>query len=151
MFGDNSNLPVIIAACGLSVVCLGVLGILAFGVARFTGGTLLGLIGSLTGGGTAANDADIPGYQIGRPRRPRLNLEAQAQSLDFDAAVAKYRDKSSPPTNTMDLDANLNPTMPPVLDNESDWDSDNRRDRRDGPDRPRSEQGWDVIDDGDVV
>jgi hypothetical protein len=66
-------------------------------LARLTGKTFLAPILGLLGqaGGEAHDD-----HEPQRPQRlnnPAQNIQAQAQSLDFDSAVAKYR-QQKPPT-----------------------------------------------------
>lgn len=85
---------VLLGICGLAFVILGVLAVAAFIIARTTGKSLLDLFGGL--GGAAAvmgggdDDADIS-PRTRRSARQRTNLRAQADSLDFDSAVAQYQ------------------------------------------------------------
>ncbi len=97
----------LVAICGFSLICVGLIAVLGFVVLRFTGrtvggmlggGGLSGLLGSLSG----ADDPDDEPSSINRRRRstPATDLRAQAQSLDFDAAVNQYKNQPLRPSST---------------------------------------------------
>jgi hypothetical protein len=125
----------LIAICGFSVICIGLLVIVGFLVLRFTGrtvgdllggGGLTGAINSLSGVGDP--DEDGPLIERRRRRQPtKGNLRAQAQSLDFDSAVAKY--KSQPPQSGF---VNNNPFPPsqPTFEDSTDLSSTRAQDRK---------------------
>lgn len=85
-----------LAICGFSLLCLGLLAVLAVVVLRFTGTTVMDLMDDLTGGGR-----DEP-ESVPSERRRNLasgqELRARAQSLDFDEAVRRHGGESSIPS-----------------------------------------------------
>lgn len=94
--------PVVIALCGFSLVCLGLIAVGAFLAIRLTGGAffqpLMALFGQAAGALSGGDDGD-EGSDRSLPRRGQRaakpqTFEAQAQSLDFDQAVARYRQQS---------------------------------------------------------
>ena len=87
----------IVAICAFALICLGLIAIVGFLVLRFTGRTLGDILGE---GGlpgvvdTLADEDDDPLSGTRRRRRTSgSDLRAQAQSLDFDAAVTKYKNQ----------------------------------------------------------
>jgi hypothetical protein len=89
-------LLVLISVCGVSVVCVGLVGVLAVLLLRFTGrnlfagvGGLEGMVGSLAGVGDVDGDDQYDRLQRKTPQR--RDLRADAQSLDFQSTVEKYR------------------------------------------------------------
>jgi hypothetical protein len=89
-------LLVLFSVCGISVVCLGLIGVLAVLLLRFTGrnlfqgvGGLEGVVGALAGVGDDSGDDDYERLQRKSPQR--RDLRAEAQSLDFQSTVEKYR------------------------------------------------------------
>jgi pyruvate/2-oxoglutarate dehydrogenase complex dihydrolipoamide acyltransferase (E2) component len=87
---------VLISVCGLSIVCVGLIGVGAVLLLRFTGrnlfegvGGLEGVVGALAGVGDEDVDSDYDRLQ--RRVIPRKDLRAEAQSLDFQSTVEKYR------------------------------------------------------------
>lgn len=97
----------LVAICGFSVICVGLIAVLGFLVLRFTGRTVGGLLG---GGGlhglfsslSGADDPDDEPSTLNRRRRTpaATDLRAQAQSLDFDSAVNKYKSQPLRPSTT---------------------------------------------------
>jgi hypothetical protein len=84
--------PIIAAACGLGVVCVGLIVIGGFMLVRVTGQSFLGPLFSILGGGGGneelPEDRPVPTM---RAQSSSRDLRSLAQSLDFDAAVQKYR------------------------------------------------------------
>lgn len=128
----------LVAICGFSMICVGLIAVSGFLALRFTGrtvsdmlggGGLHGLFSSLSG----ADDPDDESSRINRRRRtPASNLRAQAQSLDFDAAVNQYKNQPLRPSSTG------NPSPFPSAQSETDNrpapDPSLRRKRRTGSD-----------------
>jgi hypothetical protein len=92
--------PVLIAVCGLSVICIGVIVIVGFIIIRFTGGNILlplvsgflnrdDIIDNITGDDEIDKPKRTPARASGR--RSPGGLRSKADSLDFDSAVAKYQ------------------------------------------------------------
>ncbi|MEO8608174.1 MAG: hypothetical protein ABI690_09850 [Chloroflexota bacterium] len=150
----------VIAICGFSVICIGLIVIVGFLVFRFTGRSIGGLLG---GGGipgvinsiSGANDPDEDEALINSRRRrsPGTNLRAQAQSLDFDSAVAKYKNQplgSSPTTTPTNSPF---PPAQPTLDDSSALDVESRRKRKrrrhSGEDEEGDEMFEHFLDEGD--
>lgn len=69
--------------CGLGIVCSGLLLVGFFVLIRLTGRGLLPLLASVLN-----RRSDEPEIEIPRLRRRRVDLRAQAESVDFDAAMA---------------------------------------------------------------
>lgn len=107
--GDLS--PMLIAACGLAVVCAGLLFVTVLIVLRFLGGSRGGAILGLFGGAAKVDDSDLDYDPNRRSRRlSPSDLKAKAQAVDFDAALQKYK-SSTPPTTASSQSAA--PTSPP--------------------------------------
>lgn len=94
--------PILVSVCGLSLVCLGTLAVIAFIVMRTTGvklwqafGGLGGVFGVISSGEDDSNDVPSPRRS---GRRSRTDLRARAQSLDFDAAVSRHSENPSAPS-----------------------------------------------------
>jgi hypothetical protein len=90
--------PVVAAVCGLSVVCIGLIvaGLLA--LVRLTGfdiRSILGNVGEIFAG--KGQETGVIEEELKRRRRP--NFRTQADSLDFDSALARYR-RDQPPAAT---------------------------------------------------
>ena len=82
----------LVAVCGLSLLCVVGLGVFAF----FTGRTVLAPVINfvLNRGG----DIDVDEYQPKRKHRMSgRDFQARAQSLDFDSAVARHSDDDETP------------------------------------------------------
>jgi hypothetical protein len=140
----------LVAICGFSVVCIGLIVIVGLLVLRFTGRTLGGFLGEggITGALNSlsgANDPDDDDPISNRRRRsPTTNLRAKAQSLDFDAAVARYKDQpmrpSSPVTNSPF------PPVQPTADDSTETDVTNARDRKRRKRIQDAEEGDDLFE-----
>lgn len=119
--GDLS--PLLLAACGLAVICAGLVFVGALMLMRVArggrGGSLIGLIT----GATSNDDADANLLPQRRSRRmTSSDLQNKAEALDFDEALQKYRQtpgaQSAPPnpslrgTGTSAL--RITPTTPPL-------------------------------------
>lgn len=78
----DGSVLIIVAACGLSLVCVGVLVIIFMTIGRMGGG-VMGFL-SIFGRG-ADKDEDDPAYVL----RPRPNLRRIVNTQDFDTAIAK--------------------------------------------------------------
>lgn len=97
----NETLLVFIAGCGLALVVVGLIAAVAIWIFRRSGVDLfdtLGAAGEIFGG----DDDNEPVSARGESRRGasrKANLRAQAESLDFDAAVSRYTasSDSAPP------------------------------------------------------
>jgi hypothetical protein len=97
----------LVAICGFSVICIGLIAVLGFLVLRFTGRTVGGMLGGgglhgLLGSLSGADDPDTDQSIINRRRRApaATDLRAQAQSVDFDSAVNKYKSQPLQPKTT---------------------------------------------------
>jgi hypothetical protein len=133
----------LVAICGFSLICVGLIAVLGFMVLRFTGRSVSGMLG---GGGlhglfsslSGADDPDDEPSSINRRRRTpaATDLRAQAQSLDFDAAVNQYKNQPLRPTTTSTGTANPFPSAQPQSLNQPDPDTSTspRRKRRRGSD-----------------
>lgn len=151
-------LLVLISVCGVSVVCVGLIGVLAVLLLRFTGrnlfqgvGGLEGVVGALAGVGEDSGDADYERLQRRSPQR--RDLRAEAQSLDFQSSVEKYRggpaSASAAPRPTAPVPRPVAPTTnpfdaPPNLDNRL-----GSRRRRNEPDEDEDGLMGSFLDDGD--
>lgn len=100
----QENGLVTLAVCGLALVCLGVTVIGALLVLRLTGQIVLP---------TPAGQGEISAGRLRllRPRRARrVDLQAQADALDFDAALAQAAARPDQPP----LAVPLPPNQPPL-------------------------------------
>jgi hypothetical protein len=147
---------VLISVCGASIVCVGLIGVLAVLLLRFTGRNLFASVGGLGGlvttmAGVGDEDGDDDYERLQRQSPQRRDLRAQAQSLDFQSTVEKYRggqpsasaaprppQPASRPTTTNPFDT------PPTLD-------DRLTSRRRRADEGEDEDGLmgSFLDDGD--
>ena len=102
--GDLS--PLLLAACGLAVICAGLVFVGALMLMRVAkggrGGSLIGLITGATGD----DEADTNLLPQRRSRRMTSNdFQNKAQALDFDSALQKYRQtpgaQSAPPNPSL--------------------------------------------------
>jgi hypothetical protein len=121
---QDSNL-VVVSVCGLSLICVGLVGVILFLVLRFTGRTFGDFLGGNTIGGAIDSMAGVePDTRTARVRAQAQrtpspgNLRAQADSLDFDAAVAKYRNNPNAPSaqSIPFVPSATQPTPPPLDD-----------------------------------
>jgi hypothetical protein len=110
----------IVAICAFALICGGLIAIVGFLVLRFTGRSLGGILGE---GGipgmidTLADEDDDPLQSSRRRRRTGgEDLRAKAQSLDFDAAVAKYKDQ--PASQSAPISRSPFPPPPPPPERE---------------------------------
>lgn len=78
----DANTGLVLGACGLGIVCFGVVAVMLFVVLRLTGRGYMEFLSVFT---PAKEDKDEPNYQA----RSRPNLRHIAQGADFDAAIAK--------------------------------------------------------------
>jgi hypothetical protein len=92
----NSSL-VMFAMCGVSLVCLGVLGVIAFVLLRATGDTFITpMLAMLRRDAREdALDESAAGRRAVRSVAPSQTFQAKAQSVDFDSAVEKYRQQGA--------------------------------------------------------
>lgn len=91
----QDNAPVIIAACGLATVCVGIFLVGAFLVVRFLGADLFSFIRGIPGLAKEER-GNVNIEAVKNQARDRSGLKARAQSLDFDAAVAQYDNPQGP-------------------------------------------------------
>jgi hypothetical protein len=126
---------VVISVCAISLICAGLLGGIVFLALRISGHTLREFLG----GETIPDAIDsMAGVEKPTPRN-RLraqtplqtsNLRAQADNLDFDAAVAHYRSNpSAPAAPPIPFNPSGATQTAPSLDDEA-QPSDRRRRRR---------------------
>ncbi len=141
----------VIAICGFSVICIGLLVIVGLLVLRFTGRTVGGFLGE--GGISGAlnslsgvNDPDEDDALINSRRRrpPGNNLRAQAQSLDFDSAVQKYKNQPLTPSST--AQSSPFPPTQPNFDDSTELDSTRARDRKRRKNLKDAEEGDDLFE-----
>lgn len=90
--------PVIIALCGLSIICVGLFVIGATLLARFAGINVIApLLGMVLGHDTEGDEAASQEAPLPRPTSsPSRDLRAKARSLDFDSAVARHQQEGGP-------------------------------------------------------
>ncbi|MCU0496739.1 MAG: hypothetical protein MUF87_05230 [Anaerolineae bacterium] len=95
-------LPVLISACGLAIVCVGMLVVGGFILFRFSRNTILGpmlspLMTLLGRGGNDDEDRDEASYGPATAHRRSVptaaELRAQAAQLDFEQSVQRYRNQ----------------------------------------------------------
>lgn len=88
--GDIS--PVLLAACGLAVICAGLIFVGALMLLRVARGSHGGALVGLLGGTNRDSDAEADLLPERRSRRmTSSDLQNKAQALDFDSALQKYR------------------------------------------------------------
>lgn len=90
MNGDSSPI-VLLSLCGITLACLGVLGIGAFLLVKTAGGSLFQPIMGLFGQAKDALDDDDDGGRAPRPGVSAPRFDARAQAGSFDAQVSQYR------------------------------------------------------------
>lgn len=107
----NEIVPVIIAACGMSIICVGLLAVGAIALIRFTGRNLPANIGFLSQMlNTGSESADYTAPQRRRERSSRPDFRQRAQSLDFEDIVASKRQQNPPPALKGDSQSLRRPT-----------------------------------------
>ncbi|MEM6280962.1 MAG: hypothetical protein AAF787_02110 [Chloroflexota bacterium] len=87
----------LISMCGLSVVCIGIFGVVAFMILRFTSGELFEFAGELFNRGEGDEGSGSGSSPSAQPAA-RRDLRARAQSFDFDSAIGGNA-QSAPPAN----------------------------------------------------
>jgi len=111
----------LLSVCGLTLACGGLLAVGAFLAVRFLGFNLLGILNN------AVDEDDDPLMQTPQSRRSEAfkrnqPLNAQRESLDFDSAIAYYRQQAAkgqavPPPNAQSTpDLNTERYTPPQDD-----------------------------------
>ncbi|HLV33795.1 MAG TPA: hypothetical protein VKY59_01725 [Spirillospora sp.] len=85
----NEGLLLILALCAVVLVGLGLLALLVFGVLRWQAPKLLKILGGA--GAVFASEEPANKVDARLNRRRRANLRNRAESLDFDAALARHR------------------------------------------------------------
>ncbi len=108
----NDIVPVIVAGCGLSIICVGLLAVGIIVLIRFTGSSILGNMGNLGFLSQFLNpgesDYTAPTPQRSRGQRP--NFRQRAQSQDFEDIVASKRQQNPPPAFKGDSQSLRRPT-----------------------------------------
>lgn len=82
---------IIFAICGFSLVCLGILAVIAFIVLRFAGGIFLGPLGELLGQQSPDDRLDDDYRPAKYGRRSSSRLREIRESLDFDPKTSLKR------------------------------------------------------------
>lgn len=77
--------------CGLGIVCSGLLLVGVFVAIRLTGRGLIPLLSLVMN-----RWADRKTPEVALPSRPRVNLRARAQSVDFESALAQAQGQDTP-------------------------------------------------------
>lgn len=102
----NDNALLIISACGIVAIVVILAALLILRVLRFSIFGLANLVlKSVIDPGEAPSRLDARPQSVARPRS--RNLRAEAQSVDFDAAVAQHKGEASPSVRTTPAAANL--------------------------------------------
>jgi hypothetical protein len=109
----SDNTLVILGACGVAMVLMAIGAVFFWWVTKSLNRFfIVGLVRRLIGGVdeyTDKNDETVgSGYVQQRARR---DLRSQAQSLDFDSAVARHRGEPVSPTNPADASAQAFPNQ----------------------------------------
>lgn len=91
----DANTGLILGACGLGIVCFGLIAVMLFVVLRLTGRGYMEFLSIFT---PSKEDKDEPNYVA----RRRPDLRHIAQGADFDAAIAKnvVNDELRPPASS---------------------------------------------------
>ena len=110
----NDTLGLVIPICALSLVCVGLLAVIAVIAVRFLGFAVPGWIGHYTEilGGKAERTSILPPETA---RRQRPDFRSQAVDLDFDAAVARHqanKDRPRPSGTPPAIGAQSVPPLP---------------------------------------
>lgn len=109
----QDNTLIILGLCGAALVLMAIGAFVFWWITRslhrfFIAGLIRRLIGGVDD--YTQNDEVLGAQAASRGRR---DLRNQAQSLDFDSAVARYRGEPVPPTQPVDASAQSQPTAPP--------------------------------------
>jgi hypothetical protein len=107
----QDNTLLILGFCGAAIVFMAVGAFLFFWITRSLNRFfIVGLVRRLIGGvDDYTDDNELTAAYLNQ--RPRPDLRAQAQSLDFDSAVARHRGEPVPPTQPVDASAQSTPTQ----------------------------------------
>jgi hypothetical protein len=103
--------------CGLGIVCSGLLLIVAVVAIRMTGRGLIPLLSLIMN--RWSDRKRTPEAPL--PRRPRVNLRARAQSVDFDSALAQANGQppvappTAPPAGTITQESGALPPVNPSV------------------------------------
>jgi hypothetical protein len=90
----NEGLLLILALCAVALVGLGLLALLVFGVLRRHAPKLLQILGGA--GAVFASEEPASKIDARLNRRRRANFRDRAESLDFDAALARHQQGDAP-------------------------------------------------------
>jgi hypothetical protein len=151
----QDNTLIILGVCGAALVLMAIGAFFFWWITRsIRGFFIVGLVRRLIGGVDDYTDKDDVGTVV--PQRAHRDLRAQAQSLDFDSAVARHRGEPVPPTQPVDASAQSTPaqnTSPTTDANAPSLRSrSNRRRKRENDDALDEVFGgmMDVDGDGDI-
>jgi hypothetical protein len=151
----QDNTLIILGICGVALVFMAIGAFLFFWITRSLNRFfIVGLVRRLIGGVDDITDDDESGAAY-VAQRQRRDLRAQAQSLDFDSAVARHRGEPVPPTQPVDASAQSTPSQntTPTPDANTPSLRSQRRRRRNANDESLDEVFGGMLDtdgDGDV-
>ena len=149
----QDNTLIIIALCGAAMVFMATGAFFFWWITRSLNRFfIVGLVRRLSGGVDEYTDDDeaVGAYVAQKQRR---DLRTHAQSLDFDAAVARYRGEPVPPTQPVDASAQSAPTQQTTPDVNTPSLRSRRRPRRQPQDDSLDEVFGGMLDadgDGDI-
>ncbi|MBC8099384.1 MAG: hypothetical protein H7Y11_08070 [Armatimonadetes bacterium] len=106
---------VMLAALGLSLVCIGVIVLMVFGVMRMGGSMFLGPVTNMLNGSKeedAEEERGLPARRTGRASSAAA-IRAKAQARDFDASLQQYQQQSGIPTAPPTLGGFTSQQAPP--------------------------------------
>lgn len=87
---------ILLSVCGLAVVCVGLLGLLAFIVLRFTGANILApLISMITRHDDDESEAPYESQGV-RRTKARDTLRSTGRASRFDEAIERHKSKPNP-------------------------------------------------------
>jgi hypothetical protein len=105
----QDNTLIILGVCGAALVFMAIGAFFFWWVTKsIRGFFIVGLVRRLIGGVDDYTDNDEAASPV-IAQRARRDLRTQAQSLDFDSAVARHRGEPVPPTNPADASAQAFP------------------------------------------